>query len=62
MSAKRRLSDAAVLWIRKQRARPWPDGTLKSYATLAECVGCSATHVRDIVQGKRRTEYVQERK
>lgn len=54
MAAKRKLTDAQVLWIRKQRALPFPSGKLKSYATLAKVVGCSAVHVRDIVMGKRR--------
>lgn len=55
MSAKRRLTDSQVEWIRKQAARPYPDGTRKMFATLAQVIGCSATHIRDIVYGRRRT-------
>jgi hypothetical protein len=56
MSARQKLTDAQVLWIRKMAARRNPDGTRRTYATLAKCVGCSATHVRDIVHGLRRTD------
>lgn len=56
MSARRKLTDEQVQWLRKQRALPYPDGTLKSYATLAKCVGCSPQHARDIVYGRRRPE------
>jgi hypothetical protein len=48
MAAPKRLSDADVLWVRKMHARG------HSYATLGKSVGCSATHARDIVHGKRR--------
>lgn len=54
MSAQRKITEEQVLWLRKQHARPYPNGKMKSYATLAKCVGISATHARDIIHGKRR--------
>lgn len=48
MSAPKRLTDADVLWVRKMHAKG------HSYAKLAKCVGCTPTHARDIVHGRRR--------
>jgi hypothetical protein len=55
MDKRTKLTDSQVRWIRKMAARPHPDGTRRTYATLAKCVGCTATHVRDIVHGLRRS-------
>ena len=54
MAARRRLSDDTVLWIRKMHARPYPDGSMPTNAAIAKAAGCSVTHVRDIVAGRRR--------
>ena len=53
MSAKRRLTDADVLWLRKN-AKRYRSGWRIPYADLARVVGCSATHARDIILGRRR--------
>jgi hypothetical protein len=48
---RKKLSDSEVRWIRRMYRPGQKD---RSMAALAKIIGCSATHVRDIIQRKRR--------
>jgi len=50
MSARKKLTDAKVRWIRNVAAGRIP------YAHTARIVGCSPQHVSDIINRKRRVK------
>lgn len=55
MSAKKRLTDSDVRWLKRVGRKEWTRGRT-SLRKLGKIVGCSAGHVRDILMGNRRID------